>query len=301
MHAVQKGYRNESFAAELPDGRTLNLILYKREPEIVRRIRNANYVSDFLAGQGFAARATADPRIVQARAGEFVRYAALYHFLPGTTIPWETYTMAHIKQLGAALSDMHALLGPLPRDDLPLVAEECAALAGRMRRYFGEPGVQKAMAAKLTLSPPVISFDFDHYRQLPGQQALHMDFVRGNILFSETEKARITGVLDFEKAAWGHPVFDIARTLAFLLVDCKYKEAEKVCKYFLHSGYNKRGRSHFGNSALLEPLVNFFLTYDFYKFLRHNPYQSLRENEHFVRTRDFLLKRNIIAQTGMLQ
>ena len=128
-----------------------------------------------------------------------------------------------------------------------------------------------------------------------------MDFVRGNILFAEDEKAQITGVLDFEKATWGPPVFDIARTLAFLIVDCKYKDEAKVRKYFLHSGYNKRGQAEFEPTELLEDLLNFFLLYDFYKFLRHNPYESLKDNEHFVRTRDFLLKRNIIAHTEMLE
>jgi Ser/Thr protein kinase RdoA (MazF antagonist) len=114
--------------------------------------------------------------------------------------------------------------------------------------------------------------------------------VRGNILFDD--QARITGVLDFEKTAWGHPALDIARTLAFLLVDCKYKSEDKTRKYFLISGYNKRGPARTpGSSPLLEKLITTFLLHDFYKFLRHNPYESLRNNEHFVRTRDLLVQR----------
>ncbi len=303
MREVEKGYRNQSYAAELNDGRTLNLILYKREEDILEKIRQANRVSNFLAEWGFPARKTADRRIMTMKSGDYIKYASLYEYLPGKTIPWEAYTMDHIKNLGGAMSDMHALLKKLPQEDLPFVIDECRALLKRMEKYFDQDGVHDALAGKLGLSVP----DTSTFRpaltaaiDLPAQ-ALHMDFVRGNILFSETEKAELTGVLDFEKTAWGPPVFDIARTLAFLLVDCKYKEEPKVRKYFLRSGYNKRGQSSLAPDQALETLTNFFLVHDFYKFLRHNPYESLKDNEHFVRTRDILLKRNILIQTEMLQ
>lgn len=302
LHAVQKGYRNESYAADV-DGRTVNLILYKREPGILGRIRSANRVSDYLAGKGFPARSTADLRIVRAASGNYQKYASLYNYLPGKTIPWEAYTMDHIKQLGATMSNMHAALKTLPQDGLPYVIDESRQLLKRMEKYFADDGVHDALAGKLGLAildttrlAPALTAGID----LPAQ-ALHMDFVRGNILFAEGDEPRISGILDFEKTAWGPPVFDIARTLAFLIVDCKYKDEAKVRKYFLQSGYNKRGQSAFDPSPLLEDLLAFFLLYDFYKFLRHNPYQSLEQNEHFVRTRDFLLNRNIIARTEMLE
>lgn len=211
--------------------------------------------------------------------------------------------MEHIKVLGKTMSDMHAALKPLPQKNLPFVIDESRALLTRMDKYFAEDGVHDAMAGKLGLA----ILDTTRLRpaltecvQLP-HQALHMDFVRGNILFDENQKAEVTGILDFEKTAYGPVVFDIARTLAFLIVDCKYKDEAKIRKYFVHSGYNKRGQANFETSPLLEDLLNFFLLHDFYKFLRHNPYESLKENEHFLRTRDFLLKRNIIAKTEMLE
>ena len=110
-------------------------------------------------------------------------------------------------------------------------------------------------------------------------------------------------MLDFEKTACGHPLFDIARSLAFLLVDCKYKTDQQIRKYFLYSGYQKRGNNHLPrviligknrSSDLLEKLVDIFLTYDFYKFLKHNPYESLNSNEHYQRTRELLLSRKMI-------
>jgi hypothetical protein len=129
--------------------------------------------------------------------------------------------------------------------------------------------------------------------KLEDQQPLHMDFVRSNVLFNA--HATIAGIIDFEKTGKGHPMLDIARTLAFLLVDCKYKEPGKVYKYFVHSGYRKRGKNNINiNPRLLHELTNIFLLHDFYKFLRHNPYESLGRNEHFVRTRDILIARALL-------
>lgn len=303
MLTAQKGYRNYTFPIT-HDNSLLNLIVYKHEPQMLPRIKNAHYVADFLAKQGYPARRTADPRILQMRGQNVLRYAALYHYLPGKTIPWEAYTMEHIKQLGAMMSDMHLALKSLPQRELLFVIDECRALLGRMEKYFADDGVHDALASKLglaVLDTTEMRPAFTEAVDMPAQ-ALHMDFVRGNILFDGHDTSlKISGVLDFEKAAWGPIVFDIARTLAFLIVDCKYKDEAKVRKYFLHSGYNKRGGNHFTPTPLLEVLVDFFLLHDFYKFLRHNPYDSLPKNEHFVRTRDFLLKRNILARTEMLE
>ncbi|HSX16495.1 MAG TPA: phosphotransferase [Patescibacteria group bacterium] len=301
---MQKGYRNESHAIEQADGMRLNLIIYKREPGMLKRVHNANRVSNYLASAGFPARRTADERILQLKSGDFVKYASLYKYLPGKTIPWEAYTMEHIKLLGQTMSDMHATLAGLNRGGLPHVADEYLAILDRMERYFAEPGVQTAMQKKLgltvdTSAVPKLKTLLRKIKSLPDQQVLHMDFVRGNILFEtseiKAEKPAVSGLLDFEKTSFGPPVFDIARTLAFLLVDCKYKEPEKVRKYFLQSGYNKRGNATFqdvrikdNDETLLDSLVELFLLHDFYKFLRHNPYESLPDNEHFVRTKNIV-------------
>jgi Ser/Thr protein kinase RdoA (MazF antagonist) len=139
---------------------------------------------------------------------------------------------------------------------------------------------------------------------LPAKQPLHMDFVRSNILFEAVPAGdfnmSISGILDFEKAAYGHPLFDIARTLTFLLVDCKYKAPDKVRKYFLGSGYIKRGAAMLPSKhmSILEPALNLFLFHDFYKFLRHNPYESLPDNEHFMRTAQLLIPRQLIRPTA---
>lgn len=303
----QKGYRNQSFPVHLKDGSTVNLMLYKREPGILEKIKAANTVSEYLHKQGFPVRHAISPRIIQLKADGYLKYGALYNYLDGHTIPWEGYTQDHLKVVGKTMSDMHAALTDYSYDKLPDVTDEYLDIVARMRGYFSDAPVQRALADKLLLriNPEI----FDEFVQLltgtkllPGKQPLHMDFVRSNILFGQDDgefKVKVSGILDFEKTAYGHPLFDIARTLAFLLVDCKYKEPAKVRKYFLGSGYIKRGEATLSSKymGMLEPLLGLFLFYDFYKFLRHNPYESLPDNEHFMRTAQLLIPRHLVVPT----
>jgi Ser/Thr protein kinase RdoA (MazF antagonist) len=309
---VQKGYRNQSFGVACPDGSMLNLILYKSEPGILLKIRAANVVSDYLAAQGFPARKTVSSKIVRLEAGGRIKYGALYEYLNGRTIPWEAYTKQHIKLLGRTMSGMHAALAGTGADmagaELPAVTDEYLAIVNRMRRYFDDESVRLALAAKLRLA--VGRSHIERFEsllvacaQLRHQQPLHMDFVRSNILFDNAgAQLRLTGILDFEKTAIGHPLFDVARTLSFLLVDCKYKTEADVRKFFLESGYNRRGATPLPRqltAKLLERLINLFLLHDFYKFLRHNPYKFLPQNEHFMRTHKLLLKRGVVTSSTL--
>ncbi len=308
VSAPQKGYRNEAYALGT-GSQTLNLILYKREPGMAERVKRANRVADFAAAT-LPARKTYSPRIITLSHGaytnSYTKYGALYHYLPGHTIPWEAYTQTHIKLLGLGLSHLHAALEALHQDNLPDVEDDQLATLEHMEHYFANHGVRTAMAAKLGLKPPKLQPYrnlFAATRRLPDRQPLHMDFVRGNVLFapaSQTDRLQldtiaISGILDFEKTAHGPRWYDIARSYAFMLVDCKYKTPGQVHKYFLYSGYRKRGGFTLPlQRALLEPLVDFFLLHDLYKFLRHNPYESLVRNEHFIRTRDILKQRGVL-------
>ncbi|HET9411621.1 MAG TPA: phosphotransferase [Candidatus Saccharimonadales bacterium] len=294
--SVQKGYRNQSHLLRLPDGTQQNLIIFKSEPGALTHIANAHAVGRFLASQGLPVRHATDPRIlvIKNRQGA-VRHAAVHNYLPGNTIPWEAYTKDHIKALGGAMGDIHRALQPFAAHLLPDAAQQNMQLSKRMERYFSDRGVQQSMRKKLGVTSVDTQFKTLHMQcaALPNQQALHLDFVRGNILFIGTQ---VSGIIDLEKTARGHRLLDIARTLSFLLVDCKYKPEHKIRKYFLFSGYKKRGRQPLSQTHdfdLLEKLVDFYLVYDFYKFLRHNPYESLLANEHFMRTKDLLLKRGL--------
>jgi hypothetical protein len=212
-----------------------------------------------------------------------------------------------------AMSDMHAVLSDVTvawPDKCDVVAES-QTLLGRMETYFNDPDVMLALRDKLditiyTSSIAEIRQLINVFENLPSRQPLHMDMVRGNVLFAPTGTddvwqigdIALTGVIDFEKTTIGHPLFDIARTLAFLLVDCSSKNETKILKYFLTSGYNKRGHATYdphatirgiSHAQLLDGLIAFFLLHDLYKFLRHTPYESLPDNHHYIRTRNILI------------
>jgi len=79
-------------------------------------------------------------------------------------------------------------------------------------------------------------------------------------------------------------------------VDCKHKPYIKTYKYFLYSGYQKRGQvKNIGNDNDRNSFIDMFLFYDLYKFLLHNPYESLLQNEHYIRTKDLLIRHDIVT------
>lgn len=307
IHEPQKGYRNEIYPVETTTGEMVQVTFYKSEIGILKRVARADRVSSYLSDNGMPARRRINQKTAQLRSPSRTIYAGLYNYLPGSTIAWEAYSRKHIVLLGKTLSDMHATLASYKAIDESPIEDELGALLIRIKAYFSDHRVSLALADKLgvTLSIHYLHFALmmNGVRRLPGKQSLHMDFVRSNVLFSPAkpgdvctfESLSISGILDFEKTATGHPLYDVARSLAFLLVDCKYKSAESVTKYFVHSGYQKRGQAHLVHTGrLLDEMVLFFLIHDFYKFLQHNPYEMLWQNEHFIRTRDILRHRGVL-------
>jgi Ser/Thr protein kinase RdoA (MazF antagonist) len=299
----EKGYRNRAYPVIARDGRKYNLVLYKSEKGILQKIRSANKVSELLANQGFPCRVVktnAGKSILRIAAGpvnrRVSRYVCVYNYLPGKTIAWEAYTQKHIKLLGKTLSDMHWALRDFDHTGLQDACDIMFRQNQEMAHYFANPGVQNALQAKLSLKINRSIFKrhaklIKELSKIKQRSALHLDFVRSNVLFAKDseENLQITGILDFEKVACGPAIIDIARTLAFLITDCKFKQEKKVRKYFLLSGYQKRGKQDLANLNYLDYTMEFFWFYDFYKFLLHNPYEDLKDNEHFVRTRAKLL------------
>jgi Ser/Thr protein kinase RdoA (MazF antagonist) len=303
MGRAEGGYRNVSYSFTGSNGEQYNFILYKHEPGIIDLIRRTNALGKICSESGLPVRAPVDERIL--RVGQ--RYGSLYRYLDGETIPWEAYTKRHIKLLGLGLAQFHDAAMHYS-GALPDVEDVYLAIFARMHAYFSDSNVVNALQDKLCLGVALSDvYTFLHAaKQLPGRTVLHMDMVRSNVLFREKrsedvlciDDLALSGILDLEKAARGHVLFDIARTLAFLLVDCD-KPADKIYKYFLDSGYRKRGQQDLqpvivAEADMLEQLVTLFLAYDFYKFLRQNPYESLPENHHFVRTVAILKARKVV-------
>lgn len=305
---VEGGYRNVSHSFTDKNSEQYNFILYKNEPGIVELIQRTNALGQHVVQSDLPVRAPADPRILQIG----VRYGSLYNYLDGVTIPWEAYTMKHIKLLGQAMALFHSAAADYSGPALPDVETVYVEIFTRMKTYFARADVRTALATKQHLLVDIQDSTkfFEAAKRVPGRVVLHMDLVRSNVLFRETQpgdvlaldKLALSGILDLEKAAVGQPLFDVARTLAFLLVDCP-KPADKVYKYFLDSGYRKRGGRklqpvRIADQDMLETLVTLFLTYDFYKFLKQNPYESLSKNHHFKRTVDILLTRKVLQYSN---
>lgn len=294
------GYRNVSHFFQTSGGERLNFILYKNEPGVVDLIERTNSLGRHVAERGLPVRQPVDSRII--RVG--VRYGSLYGYLRGQTIPWEAYTMKHIKLLGYGLAKFHEAARGY-EGDLPNVEDVYLDINLRMAEYYGETDVREATRSKLGLyiSLPDFNDILRTMKRHDSRQALHMDFVRSNLLFAETGELAVgsvamSGILDLEKAARGHVLFDVARTLAFLLVDCDRPE-EKTRKYFLLSGYTKRGEGrldeiNYQGKDVLESLLDMFLFYDLYKLLRQNPYEFLLENHHYRRTVAVLRARKVL-------
>lgn len=299
------------------------LVIYKDEPQILAKIKRANFLSDYLASQNFPTKKTlvnlSGQTIFKLSSKQQSRYACLYNYLPGQTISWDAYTQKHLKLLGKSMAIIHQQLAQLKTEKLttwPKAQQIFLTLNHQMQLYFAQKDVQLALTKKLKLNilKPQIFIYFEKILKqlstLPNQQALHLDFVRSNLLFTQNidtkdesttnslfqfKNLTLTGILDWEKTAFGDPIIDVARTLAFLLVDCQYKNPNQIIKYFVHSGYQKYGESKLSPTQmqLLAPLVKFFLFYDFYKFLKHNPYESLEQNEHFVRTKTWIITNSL--------
>src|SRR5581483_8419087 len=100
---------------------------------------------------GLPARHTRDNRMIRLSSPSGVSYAALYDYLFGVTIPWEAYTMKHLKLLGKTLSDLHAILASYEAEYIPQVADEYFQIVERMRRYFSQSGVMRALQHKLDI------------------------------------------------------------------------------------------------------------------------------------------------------
>ncbi|MBU0975812.1 MAG: phosphotransferase [Patescibacteria group bacterium] len=329
------GFRNLCFEVSTGSKRYV-FIIYKRESKIRQVIENSHFVAKLLDSYGFITRIpvlTCDKEeYKRVHTKEGYHYCALYDYLEGETIPWEAYTRRHLKSIGKTLSDMHYALRGISMtksqfsnnnqisisntqdvfQKLPKWQDLTEKEIEEMKTYFEkvEPWIIRKLKVGLNWKMILKVLDSVLRQSQPKagpltQAILHYDFVRGNILFSDKLDKKldiypIIGILDFEKVCVGPVIADIARTLAFLIIDCKYKKEATVRKRFLISGYNKRGKNSLSIKSINSPgmvhLLSFFWLRDFWKFLEHNPYEFLHMNEHYVRTRDKLLAYGLMGR-----
>lgn len=237
-----------------------------------------------------------------------LHFLGVYDYIEGKTIEWNGYTRRHLRAIGEAMAKMHVLL------ELRNIQKEYAAIK-QWQDYFAQDNQRLLSYLKLN-APHVLrkvglKIDFDRLNDLIAElknlsesqttlaqnQLIHCDFVRGNILFTGKKLVNtyeIAGILDFEKMLYGPVEVDLARTYAFLLVDCQYKTADEVNKYFLEEGYGLLGRGRNYSISYLNRYMVYFWLRDFWKFLECNPYESLVQNYHFNKTVEILLRKKFL-------
>lgn len=240
-----------------------------------------------------------------------IRLIGLYRYLPGSTIPWEGYTRRHLRALGRTMAEVHKIWSKYDGEssDIPCwgnyLESDCESMFG----YFNanENFIKNKLKVKLNSERGKQTINelrgvrIEVNSQCDLYQLIHCDFVRGNILFSDQKKDQtypITGILDFEKVMHGPREADLGRTLAFLLVDCKYKTRQEIDQYFLREGYLLKIDQSESYSKLsfnkLQTYINYFWMRDFWKLLQCNPYEDLSLNFHYGKTLQELKKQKLI-------
>ncbi|MEP7104164.1 MAG: phosphotransferase [Candidatus Dojkabacteria bacterium] len=303
-----KGYRNLPLKLKTKS-KSYTLIIYRNHEDIHNIISNANEFSEYLHNHNFPSR-----KIIRTIKGESEiklngksrkYFACLYEYIEGETIPWEAWTRKHLILLGKSMSEIHNIGKDFPLMKLSSVEKVLEQQLKSLDSYLFDHKIQKTLQSKLNINIDETNFKIFHTKlekilketKDSSKTTLHMDLVRGNLIFeNKAKELKLSGVIDFEKVTKGSSIYDIARTFAFLLTDCKYKTDREIIYNFLYLGYLDSRRTEFNKEFKndLPILVNFFWIYDFYKFLKHNPYENLNRNEHFVRTVARLRKSRIL-------
>jgi len=142
-----------------------------------------------------------------------LRNFSIYEFLQTSSIPVPEV----IKTQDGALLTKETILGA------KRVVTMHRFLGGRKFFPYGKEQISAAASMLAQIHTELENFpERKILRHLEGnklggtQTGLHMDFARGNVLFDQ-EGRKVCAVLDFEEAAWGCPISDIAKSLAIIL------------------------------------------------------------------------------------
>ncbi len=261
------------------------------------KLEACEQVAGKLATAGLPARTA-----VLARDGrKFCKYAfrgennffALYEYLPGEALMWESYTRRHLYALGATLKQIHVALKNETGLELPQWRKYLPSDSAKITKYFQVNSKIIKTKLKIELNTEKFQKILKSMQADKTTQVIHGDFVRSNVLFSSEKRAEdyeITGILDFEKCMYAPAIVDIARTLAFLLVDCKHKSESEIVYHFLIRGYGANDYPKYISLYHLKEFLLYFWTRDLWKFLTANPYESLHQNYHFTATVKYLQK-----------
>jgi Ser/Thr protein kinase RdoA (MazF antagonist) len=343
---IDEGYMNNCIIIRLlPQNQRLVIIIYNTnrysEEKSQNRIKNAYMAARVLNRNSIPVRiplktATSPPKdfIEINVTDQKTTILGVYNYLPGQTVPWESYTRRHLRAVGLYMRRIHHIWqqeDPNKYPFLPKWTDYIRNDSQKLFKYFKKN--QQYIKKKLD-----IEIDLDFIKTLKKQitnsplhqphlnQLVHQDLVRGNILFGSMKKKNIYpihGIIDFEKILIANPITDLARTLSFLFVDCKYKTIPEIKKYFLDQGYfafetihnqkfpnapkqsklkqetvtkekNKKLLTELPPFRHIKHFMLYFWVRDLWKLLSRNPYQDLMHNFHYKQTSNRLHAEKVI-------
>jgi thiamine kinase-like enzyme len=310
---MQEGYMNNCIDIFIskPKQRYLG-ILYNRtrySPNSRRVFLEQVYeAAEFLDSEGIPSRTPRRTRdgthitSLKLASENTTRPFGLYSYLPGDTLPWEAYTRRHLRSLGKTMAAIHKIWEDYNGNSshIPTWKKYLDLDHSKLSRYLS--GNAPTILRKLSLTVDISKLNdlAERLSHLPEKgQLIHYDLVRGNVLFSKEKKTDIypvTGILDFEKVMLAPVSIDIARTLSFLLVDCRYKTDAEIYRYFRDEGYGIQADRGIGGIDNRSPAVIYFWLRDLWKFLSANPYESLEQNFHFKRTVERLSENGFVKK-----
>lgn len=267
-------------------------------------------VTEYLNEKGFNSR-----RAIKNKNGDYItritldtsnvltnpRLLGVYDYIEGSTLEWDAYTRRHLRSAGMKMSQMHRLLKDY-KGNVEAVTQWDNYLktdSSRMLQYMNKntEHIINKLHLKFNITEAENLVSLLHQDTTTKNQLVHCDFVRGNILFSQKKLQNIyeiTGILDFEKLLFGPIEADISRTMAFLLVDCRYKSSHEIEQYFLTEGYALLGKGASFSISQLNLYMIYYWLRDFWKFLECNPYEDLKKNYHFNKTTEILIEKGFL-------
>jgi homoserine kinase type II len=161
-----------------------------------------------------AARGVPTPAPLSATDGApFARWqgqlVSLFPWLPGRTLTRADVTPAHAHAVGRALAALHLAGADYP--DRRAGRYEPLEIDRRLQTITAAGRADLAQAVAV-LQPELVALHADRHRELP-EGLIHADLFIDNVMY---EDATLSALIDFEQAAWGRLIYDLAvTTLAF--------------------------------------------------------------------------------------
>ncbi len=184
-------------------------------------------LAEHMGQRGIATRHLAAPATIPLTQSGF-RWMAVYRGVAGQSIPWSDYSKRQIISATKYLAEIHeAGRSFAGRNSL-------VPLGARLDRWPEKaaaaewPGYKVNQAALTQIKTRLTALSHDQ----AASTVLHGDFGRANIIFQEES---VSGVVDFDRAVFGHPLFDLGRFTSYLLLDTQLPPAtifQAVCQNY---------------------------------------------------------------------